>query len=77
MDDRLRKVFSEVFAVRAEDFSDRLSPDDVQNWDSLGHLRLVMALQDEFGVEFDVEEVMQMQDIARIRERLLHHGVTA
>jgi acyl carrier protein len=67
MDDKLKQVFNSVFQLSPEQVSDSLSPEGVTGWDSLGHVRLVTALQDEFGVEFEVDEIMRMENVAEIK----------
>jgi acyl carrier protein len=52
---------SAVLGVPAEDIDDHTSPDTVPRWDSMQHLQLVLALEQEFGVAFEVEEIEAMQ----------------
>ena len=70
MDQRIAEVFNTVFQVPPDQITDALSPQDVTGWDSLGHVRLVTQLQERFGVEFDVEEVMKMENVGEIRKIL-------
>jgi acyl carrier protein len=49
-------------------FQDQWGPEDIEGWDSLAHLNMVMALSQEFGVEFDFMEVMAIQTIGDIME---------
>lgn len=66
----LRRVFSEVFGVSADSINDELSPDNLENWDSLRHMQLVMALEETFSVSFTGEEVMEMLSFKLVREIL-------
>lgn len=68
LDATLQKLFGEIFDIEADEFSDELSYEDTPDWDSLGHMKMVMALSAEFKVEFDIEEVMAMESVARIKE---------
>ena len=74
-DDTLKKLFLDTFGVAADQYGDTLSPDQVQKWDSLGHVQLVMKLQAAFGIEFDVDEMMEMESVGRIKSILIKHGV--
>lgn len=40
------------------------------SWDSFGHLRLVMAVEEEFGVSFSPEEIVQLDSVERIGDAL-------
>ena len=42
------------------------APEQIPGWDSLGHAELVGALEAEFGLSFDVDEIMDMENVAAI-----------
>ncbi|MER7001478.1 acyl carrier protein [Dactylosporangium sp. NPDC000555] len=58
--DQLRKVFVEALELPAEVDVENLKYRDIEQWDSLGHMTLVGAIEDEFGVQFDTEQVIDM-----------------
>ena len=64
----LRRVVSEVFSVPVEDVTDDMSPDSIDDWDSLSHLRLVTALEEAFHVKFETAEIMDMTTVAAVRD---------
>jgi acyl carrier protein len=66
--ERVARVFAEVFACEPGALSMETVPEDVPTWDSLGHMSLVGALEDEFGIRFEVDEIMEMVSVGRIIE---------
>ena len=62
MENRLKKVFSDIFDLPLENIDDNLSPDTVDEWDSLNHSNLVVALEQEFGVSFSPDEIIEMMN---------------
>lgn len=68
LDSILRTLFMDIFDLEEGDFSDELSYEDTPEWDSLGHMQMVSALTKEFDVDFDIEEVMAMETVGRIKE---------
>jgi acyl carrier protein len=70
MDQRIADVFQTVFQLPPEQLTDALAPQDVSGWDSLGHVRLVTQLQEQFGVEFEVDEIMRMETVGEIKKIL-------
>jgi acyl carrier protein len=64
--EKVKAAFVSAFSVDPEKFSVEMMPEDVQGWDSLGHLTLVTALQQQFGFEFEVNEVMEMDSVQKI-----------
>lgn len=55
----------EVESISASD-----SIDGLPGWDSAGHLNLIMAIEAEYGVQFEIEELESLTNVAAIRERL-------
>jgi acyl carrier protein len=74
--DRLAKVFQTVFDHDPGLFSGQTVPEDVAKWDSIGHMNLVGGLEAEFGLEFEIDEIMEMTSVARIVEILAARGVS-
>lgn len=66
----LQRVFEDVFADNPFEFSDTLSRETLEAWDSLGHIRLIAAAEEAFDVRFTIEEIEKLTSVARILERL-------
>lgn len=64
--DKIRQLASDVFEVPLSEISPGSSPDTVATWDSLHHLNLVLALEQEFGIQFSPEEIEQLLSIELI-----------
>jgi acyl carrier protein len=73
--DRVATLFEKHFGIEASDFSLDTVPEDVLRWDSLGHMSLVMDLEDTFGVHFEVDEITEMSSGRKIVELLQAKGV--
>jgi acyl carrier protein len=57
LDDRVQRIFADVFGVPVESIHPDSSPETIEAWDSLQHLNLVLALEQEFQVQFTPEEI--------------------
>jgi len=75
MDRRFRDVIEAVLAVDGSAITDTDSPRSIPQWDSVTHLQLLLALEDEFGVQFSPDEMAQLSTIGLIRQRLVSAGV--
>ena len=64
----LRRVVAETFKMPEADVTDELSPDTLDDWDSLSHLRLVSSVEEAFGIKFENAEIMDMTTVGAIRE---------
>jgi acyl carrier protein len=75
VDGRLREVFLNLFDVPREKCVDSLSVKDVESWDSVKHIALVLALEECFGVEFSPDEMSELVSVGKIRAMLAERGV--
>ncbi|HEY4760572.1 MAG TPA: acyl carrier protein [Thermoguttaceae bacterium] len=73
--ERLVNLFDKTFGLERDRFSLNLAPEDVPNWDSIGHMNLVMYMEQEFNQHFEVDEIMEMSSPAKILEILKAKGV--
>jgi acyl carrier protein len=75
LEERLAEIFDKAFGLEKNKFSLNLAPEEVSNWDSIGHMNMVMELEKEFGQQFEVDEIMEMSSTAKIAEILRAKGV--
>ena len=66
LEERIYAVLGSVFEVASHELGPDLSPETVAGWDSLKHLDLTLALEEEFGVSFTVGEISSMQSASAI-----------
>ena len=64
--DKIRQLASDVFEIPVSEIQPESSPDTVATWDSLHHLNLVLALEQEFAIQFTPEEIEQLLSIELI-----------
>jgi len=56
----------DVFQLPEEVLVPSASPDTIETWDSIQHLNLVLAMEQEFGLQFTPEEIEQMLSLELI-----------
>jgi len=59
----LTKVFHDVFGDEGIVLRDDLTAKDIEDWDSLTHVRLVLTIEREFGLRFNVTEVANLKNV--------------
>lgn len=64
---KIKQVMCAVFEIPVESISDDASSDNIDNWDSLRHLNLILALEEEFGVSIPDEEVGNLVNFKLIK----------
>lgn len=66
--EKVRKLVAEVFQIRESDITLQTNMKDIDSWDSLTHMELIVSLEDEFGIEFTADEIMEMTDVGKIEK---------
>jgi acyl carrier protein len=63
---KVQEVFHAAFGVDARLISLDTAPNEVPAWDSVGHLDLASRLEAAFGINFDVDDLMEMENVRQI-----------
>jgi len=74
VDVRLAQVVAGVFQLDSREISPELGIGAIEGWDSLGHLNLVLRLEDAFGIRFTTEEIPQLTSVEQIQKSLVEKG---
>jgi acyl carrier protein len=75
--DEVASLFAEVFGIPAEAVTPSTSADDVESWDSMGHLVLVQTLEERFRVTLETNEIFEIVDAGTALTVLRRHGAIA
>lgn len=68
--ERLNEVFCDVFDNPNIKLSEDSTNKDIEDWDSVAHIQLIFAIETEFDVQFEAEDIAKMTDVATILEAL-------
>jgi acyl carrier protein len=60
---RLTTVFREVFDDDELELTPEMKADDVDGWDSLAHIRLILSVQKAFGIKFSPVEMNRLKNV--------------
>lgn len=66
--DKISEIIIEILKVSEEDTHQNLGMDDVVNWDSLTHMNLIVAIEDEFGIEISGDDIAEMISFESIKK---------
>lgn len=64
--DRIRSIAADIFHVPEANLGPASSPDTIETWDSIQHLNMVLALEQEFNLQFTPEEIEEMLSLELI-----------
>ena len=64
--ERLNEVFREVFDDETIQISDETVAADIEDWDSLEHINLILAVEKCFGIKFNMGEAVSMKNVGEV-----------
>ena len=67
LEDRIKNIMSAVFEIPEGQIKNNSSPDTIESWDSLKHMNLIIALEEEFEIEFTDNEIFDMMNYTLIK----------
>lgn len=68
---RFRAVVVQSLQITEGQFRPDLKLGDIDEWDSVAHLVLVSEIEEAFGVRFKAEEIVELTNLERLRNRIL------
>ena len=75
MKGQMHQTIAEILGVGSDLLSEESSPETIASWDSLTHLNLVLALENEFSVSLSADDVLEMRNVGLMCTVLRKHGV--
>jgi acyl carrier protein len=68
--EEVRTLAADVLGVPRSKIDGDSTPAHIDNWDSIQNVSLMVAIEEQFGVEFDPDEISHMESIGKIAEML-------
>lgn len=68
------QLIAETLNVSIEVINDELAVGDIAEWDSLGHMQIITALETQMGIVLDIEETLEIEDVEDILDAVKNHG---
>lgn len=68
--EKLTSLFRDVFDDDGLVLEASTSPEDIEDWDSLASIELVVAIESSFGIKLTVEDAMSMTSVGAIAETI-------
>jgi len=63
MENKIFKIATTILNVPADSLSLDSSPESIENWDSLSHMKLILAVEEELKIQFTDKQISSIKDI--------------
>lgn len=72
--EKLTNVFADTFGIAIKEVAG-LQYQGIEQWDSVGHMTLVAAIEDEFGIEMDTDDIIDMSSFEKAKEIVAKYNI--
>ena len=68
---KLNEIFIDVLDLDECNLTDETSANDIEEWDSLSHIQLIVAIEKRFGIKFTSLEIMKWRNVGELVDSIL------
>lgn len=68
---KLNEIFCDVLDLDEVELTDTSRADDIEEWDSLSHIQLIVAIEKAFGIKFTSHEIMKWNNVGEMVDSIL------
>lgn len=61
--DKMEEIFTDIMDLKDIKLNDETSADDIEEWDSLSHIQIIVAIEKAFGVKFSSQEMITWKNV--------------
>ena len=72
MDKKLKKIFLKIIGIKESSIKPSSSPKNTKKWDSLAHMNLIMALENELKIKFTDNEITEVLTFELVKEIIIN-----
>jgi len=69
------QLVAHVFGLHMSQVTDATSNQNIAEWDSLGHVNLIMQVESHYGVSFSTEETLTLTSVGALKRTLVELGI--
>lgn len=69
--EKLNEVFRDVFDDEGITVTESTTADNIEDWDSLSHINLIVSIENEFKIKFSMGETQKMKNVGEMVDIIL------
>tara|TARA_B100001123_G_C15330306_1_gene1031009 strand:+ start:1394 stop:1633 length:240 start_codon:yes stop_codon:yes gene_type:complete len=69
------KAFKETFSVKDDSLKNNLEYNSIDEWDSIGHMNLISALEENFKISFETDDIVDFSSYEKGKEIIKKYGI--
>ena len=68
--ERIREIIAETINVSPETITESLAIGDIEQWDSMGNMAIIAAIEEQMGIEFPIEDLFELNSVQSIIDEI-------
>lgn len=72
---QLKKMFAEGLGINEDVVTDDLTYQSIKQWDSVGHMALIAAIETQFDIMMDTDDIIDMSSFEKSKEIIQKYGI--
>ena len=73
--EKYKKVFAEALSIDESKFNEKIKYNDIPEWDSIGHMTLISALEEKFSISIDTDDIVDFSSFEVGKKILTKYGI--
>ena len=73
--EKYKKIFIEALSIESSSFDEKIKYNDISEWDSIGHMTLMAALEEEFSISMETDDIVDFSSFKKGIEILKKYKV--
>jgi acyl carrier protein len=69
--EKLNEIFIDLLDLDSIELTDATCADDIEEWDSLSHIQLIVAIEKAFGIKFTSQEIMKWKNVGEMVDTII------
>ncbi len=69
--EKLNEIFCDVLDLDEVELTDTTCADDIEEWDSLSHIQLIVAIEKAYGIKFTSLEIMKWKNVGEMVDSIM------
>ena len=69
--EKYKKIFIEALSIESSSFDEKIKYNDISEWDSIGHMTLMAALEEGFSISMETDDIVDFSSFKKGIERIL------
>ena len=69
--EKVQEIFRDIFDDQSLIINDSTSSSDIDDWDSLNHINLVVAIENDIEIKFNFEELATLKDVGAMLDLMM------